>query len=133
MLRRNSTFLLLALLLLVLHPLQSDAQCSASVDLNTWSQQGPPTAGNWIVNPPGTQVVQTINGSPSFFVSPQSFINVRMTGSFSTPGPDDDFMGFVFGYQGAIGGAGPIYNMKTFLFDWNQVPHGCSNPGRYLV
>lgn len=96
------------------------AQCGSLVDLRSWTQQGPASSGDWVVNAGGTSVVQNINGLPTFFVSPQSFINVRMTGTFTTSGGDDDMMGFVFGYLTPIASPGPNYNVNTWLFDWKQ-------------
>ena len=130
--RINQLIVFFALLGGLLQPMTVSGQCSAIVDLNTWTQEGPASSGVWTVNGAGTSVVQSINGSPTFFVSPQSFINVRMTGTLATQGPDDDFMGFVFGYNGPFGGAGPNYDFDCYLFDWNRNPHGCANPGRAL-
>ena len=115
---------------------ESKGQCSSIIDLNTWAQEGPAGNGNWVVNAAGTQVTQTINGQPTFFVSPQNFINVRMTGTIVTTGSDDDFIGFVFGYRDPFGGAGPTYPIETWLFDWkrgNQTVGGVFvEQGRYL-
>src|SRR5690554_3436137 len=70
------------------------------IDLNTWTEEGAPSNGNWVVSGDGSSVNQTINGDPTFFVSPNNFLNTAFDGSFSvnTTG-DDDFIGFVFGYQ----------------------------------
>lgn len=106
------------------------AQCSAIIDLNTWSQEGPAANGSWAVNVAGTQVTQGINGLPTFFVSPQNFINVRMNGTIVTTGGDDDFIGFVFGYRGPFGGGGPNYNVNTWLFDWKR---GTQTVGGFTV
>lgn len=111
-------------------------QCSALIDLNTWTQEGPAASGNWVVNGAGTQLTQTINGQPTFFVSPQDFINVRITGTIrvNTTG-DDDFVGFVFGWQ-PIGTTGPNYTLDCMLFDWkqgNQTNAGyAAQQGKYL-
>jgi len=112
------------------------AQCSSIIDLNTWSQEGPAANGNWAVNAAGTSVTQSINGYPTFFVSPQSFINVRITGTIVTTGNDDDFIGFVFGYRNPIGQTANPMPVDTWLFDWkrgNQTV-GTSNidEGQYL-
>ena len=90
--------------------------CGDSIDLNTWTQRGDPASGNWTVTPDGHSVYQSVNApSPTFFVSPEEFINVQLTGSFITTDSDDDWMGFVFGYRD------PIDNPTTqnyHLFDW---------------
>ena len=112
------------------------SQCSSLIDLNTWTQQGPAANGNWNVNAAGTSLTQTINGFPTFFVSPQSFINVRMTGTISTTGGDDDFIGFVFGYREPINQPTNPMPVDTWLFDWkrgNQTVNGFNiQQGRYL-
>lgn len=114
-------------------PWQVQSQCSQIVDLNTWSRAATTTSGNWVVNAAGTSVEQTINGQPSFFVSPQEFINVRMRGTFRTTNTDDDFMGFVFGWQDPTLISGTTWDFDGYLFDWSQVPHFNANAGRYLV
>lgn len=106
------------IMLLIGHTAYS--QCSSIIDLNTWIQEGPPASGAWTVNAAGTSLTQTINGMPTFFVSPQDFINVRISGTIrvNTTG-DDDLVGFVFGWQ-PIGNTGPSYNVNSLLFDWKQ-------------
>ncbi len=121
------------LFLLWIVPQSVEAQCSANIDFNTWTVEGPPANGNWNVNAPGTSVTQTINGLPTFFVSPEEFINVRITGTISTSGGDDDYIGFVFGYRNPISQPGPNYPMQTMLFDWKQGNQGTATEGRYLV
>ena len=86
------------------------------IDLNTWSQQGAAGNGNWSVAVDGSSVLQTINGLPSFFVSNESFINKEFSGTFGVEtASDDDFMGFVFGYNGLD---------DFYLFDWKQGAQG---------
>ncbi|MFC2110850.1 HYR domain-containing protein, partial [Bacteroidota bacterium] len=93
--------------------------CATTTNLNTWSQQGDPASGTWSVAPDGSSVFQSINGNPTFFVSPNNFINGTIEGSFGveTTG-DDDFIGFVFGYNGPYGATGTNYDF--LLFDWKQ-------------
>ncbi|MEM1000663.1 MAG: PKD domain-containing protein [Bacteroidota bacterium] len=95
-------------------------QCSSIIDLNAWTEQGPPVNGTWNVNPTGTTVTQTINSFPTFFVSPQEFINVRITGTLQSTGTDDDFIGFAIGYRNPLGGTGSVYPVETWLFDWKR-------------
>ncbi len=130
-----------ALLLFVALCFLAAATLSAQipVDLNTWSQQGPASNGVWDVSTDGSSVVQRINGNPTFFVSPETFLNTTIRGSFGveTTG-DDDYIGFVFGYQSpnAINGddAG---DFEFFLFDWKQGTQsfggGLANEGFNLV
>lgn len=97
--------------------------CGGAIDFNTWSVGGVAANGNWIVNPGGTSVEQTINGQPTWFLSPDDFINVIIQGSIEVnTNIDDDLVGFVFGYQNPIGVmANPASTYtKSFFFDWKQ-------------
>ncbi len=100
-------------------------QCLTDVDFFTWVQAGQPSNGNWIVQSGGTQVLQTINGEPTFFVTPADYINVRMRGRFRTTDNDNDFMGVVFGFKEPLG-ASDYFDM--WLFDWKQ---GTQNSGAF--
>ncbi|XQW86262.1 PEP-CTERM sorting domain-containing protein [Thalassotalea piscium] len=89
------------------------------IDLNTWSQKGSGSNGNWIVAADGSSVLQTINGEPTFFVSNDSFINKEFTGSFGVETTsDDDYIGFVFGFNGLD---------DFYLFDWKQADQNLSS------
>ncbi len=92
------------------------------VDLNTWSKQGDPSDGTWTVSSDGTTVLQSINGDPTFFVSPSDLFNDTITGTFGVESTgDDDYIGFVFGYQSPLGAGPGTYNdYEFFLFDWKQ-------------
>ncbi|GGW86554.1 hypothetical protein [Alteromonas halophila] len=99
--------LLSATLLATVLPAQA-----AIIDLNNWVQEGLSTSGNWNVATDGSSVLQTINGQPTYFVSPDSFINSEFTGSFSVSNDgDDDYIGFVFGFNGLD---------DYYLFDWKR-------------
>jgi|GEM_PF-1737301 len=94
----------------------------APVDLRAWREEGPPANGNWIVSGDGLSVLQTVNGNPTFFVSPDSFIDTVIRGRFrvETTG-DDDYVGFVIGYQSPLAAEGDDPNDFDFLlFDWKQ-------------
>lgn len=97
--------------------------CLTDVDFYTWQQAGMPANGNWIVENAGAQVRQTINGQPTFFLTPVDYINVRMKGKMRTTDGDDDFMGVVFGFKDPLG-ASDYFDM--WLFDWKQ---GTQNAG----
>ena len=101
---------------------------AAPVDLNTWSKKGPGGSGNWTVAGDGTSVFQSINGNPTFFVSPADFYNTTVVGSFGveTTG-DDDYIGFVFGYQTPQGTVSTDYDF--LLFDWKQGNQSGSSRG----
>ena len=88
------------------------------IDLNTWVKRGPTGNGNWTVAADGSSVFQSINGNPTFFVGPTSQINTTIRGSIEvqTTG-DDDYIGFVFGFNGPVGTGN---DMNYVLFDWKQ-------------
>jgi gliding motility-associated-like protein len=95
------------------------AQCGVAIDLNTWVEEGDPAYGDWQVTTGGDSVLQVINGEPTFFVSPDSFINVIIRGSISVnTANDDDWIGFVFGYQDPDTISPNYYDF--YLFDWKQ-------------
>src|SRR5690606_6053488 len=80
----------------------STAAFSATIpiDLNTWEKRGPSANGNWTVTPDGSSVFQSINGDPTFFVSPDNQINKTIRGSIRVETTtDDDYIGFVFGFN----------------------------------
>ena len=91
--------------------------CLTDVDFYTWVQAGQPANGNWVVQNGGAQIRQTVNGNPTFFVTPVDYINVRMKGKMRTTDGDDDYMGVVFGFKDPIG-ASDYFDM--WLFDWKQ-------------
>jgi hypothetical protein len=92
------------------------------IDLRTWKEEGPPGNGTWNVSADGASVQQTINGNPTFFVGPGTYINTTIRGKLrvETTG-DDDYIGFVFGYQSPIAANGdPETKFNFLLFDWKQ-------------
>lgn len=91
--------------------------CLTDVDFYTWQQAGQPANGNWVVQNAGAQVRQTINGLPTFYVTPTDYINVRMKGKMRTTDPDDDYIGVVFGFKEPLGASD---NYDMWLFDWKQ-------------
>lgn len=98
-----------------------------NVDLNTWSKKGPASNGNWVVHGSGDFVTQTINGSPTYFVSPNDFFNTTIEGKFQVLGTfDNDYIGFVFGYNEP----GQNSTDATFnLLDWKQANQSGSEAG----
>ncbi|MDY7016372.1 MAG: hypothetical protein SVX43_22800, partial [Cyanobacteriota bacterium] len=91
------------------------------IDLRTWTQEGLLANGRWVVSPDGSSVLQTINGRPTFFVSPDNFINATINGTFKVQDSDNDFIGFVFGYQSPFTANGnPENDFDFFLFDWKK-------------
>ena len=97
-----------------------EKKCAADIDLNSWVQEGNPATGDWDVDSLGTSVYQTENDDPTFFVSPNTYINTSIQGSFEIQSTvDDDFVGFVLGYEDPNSGTGYGEN-KFLLFDWKQ-------------
>jgi len=91
------------------------------VDLTNWSAltldySGGQSAGNWVVSGDKTSVTQTLNADPSFFLNNLNQTSYSMDGSWQVlTGSDNDFMGFVFGYQNSS---------NFYLFDWKQTSQG---------
>jgi hypothetical protein len=105
---------------------------STFVDLSTWEQQGDLSNGDWTLSNDNVFVTQLVNSDPTYYVSPNNFINGTVTGVFSVnTTADDDFIGFVFGYQSPVADLGDTPNDYDFLvFDWKQeaqnYPNGTS-------
>lgn len=98
--------------------LASFSASAAPIDLTSWVVDNSfdfpagQNAGNWVVSGGGTTVTQTVNGDPTLFLSPTSIGNIQgLTGTFSESTSDDDFVGFVFGFQNTS---------QFYLFDWKQ-------------
>jgi len=67
---------------------------------------------NWVKDLPNSVATQTVNADASFLLSDFSLSNDQMEGTWRVnTSSDDDFIGFVFGYQNP----GHFY-----LFDWKQ-------------
>ena len=90
---------------------------AAPVDLSGWTAltlsypggQGP---GSWVLEPGNTAVEQVINADPSFFLNNQNLSSYTVDGNWKVKTTsDDDYMGFVFGYQNSS---------NFYLFDWKQ-------------
>lgn len=99
--------------------LPSASLFAAAVDLSTWTPQNYTAgAGNWVVQPGNTTVLQTINGNPTVFLSNQSALGTQIQGNIRvTTTGDDDFIGFVLGFS-----AGDFANASAdyLLIDWKQ-------------
>jgi hypothetical protein len=95
------------------------AAAEIPIDLSTWQKRGPAANGIWTVAPDGNSVFQSVNGDPTFFVSPTNQINTTIRGSIrvETTG-DDDLIGFVFGFSGPVAAGN---DMDFVLFDWKQL------------
>ncbi|MEL6863280.1 MAG: gliding motility-associated C-terminal domain-containing protein [Bacteroidota bacterium] len=99
------------------------AQCPPIIDCDVprfpfWNQLNHPDFGRWVPSPIGDVVMHEINSKgPTFFVTPYDLIDVEILFNIQVlPNGDDDYWGFVFGYQAPFG-LDPIYH-KMYLFDW---------------
>ncbi len=114
--------------------LYANTALAGLVDLSTWSEEGP-GGGSWTVAGDNNSVIQSVNSAtPTFFISDDPFINSVFTGTIAveTTG-DDDFIGFVFGYQQPFSGNGDATTDFDFLlFDWKQANQDTGTEGFYL-
>lgn len=87
------------------------------IDLSSWSAltldyPGGQPAGNWVLGAGNTEVTQVVNADPSFYLNNINQTSYSIDGSWQVlSGGDDDYMGFVFGYQNSS---------NFYLFDWKQ-------------
>lgn len=77
---------------------------AAPVDLSLWSAESYDVvsgfgAGVWTVNAEGTSVTQSVNGQPTLFYSDFSAFGTEVSGTIRVSGSDDDYIGFVLGFQ----------------------------------
>ena len=85
------------------------------IDLNNWSPVG--GAATWEIVPGGRTVKQTANTSqPTFYVSDIDYMNVIVRGTILFEDSDDDFAGFVLGFQ-----------EDNSFFDFNIIEWGKSD------
>jgi len=87
------------------------------VDLTSWSAHtydltGGQPAGNWTLSNNNETITQTINADPSMYLNNLNQTSYQMDGSWRVnTTSDDDFMGFVFGYQDTS---------HFYIMDWKQ-------------
>jgi hypothetical protein len=68
---------------------------------------------NWALQAGNTSVLQTVNSDACLFIGDFSAVGQEIRGTWRVnTASDDDFMGFVFGYQG---------RGQYYLFDWKKV------------
>lgn len=102
------------------------------VDLSNWEQKGDPNDGTWDVQEGSRSLIQTINGNPTYYVSPDEEINKVFQGTIEvkTTG-DDDYIGFVLGYnEKTINGED---FEEYILFDWKQADQNPAKEGFRLA
>ena len=95
------------------------------IDLNTWTAESYPAvsgfgAGVWNVSVDGSSVTQTVNGQPTLFYSDFAAFNTTAIGTIrvSSTGGDDDFIGFVFGFDPGDTTDG---SADYLLVDWKRL------------
>lgn len=93
-------------------------------DLSTWQEDG---SGNWVVAGDNNSVNQTVNGNPAVFYGDFAGHGIALSGTVRvTTTGDDDFFGFVLGYNpGDLGAAATDF----LVIDWKQGAQsafGCS-------
>ena len=115
-------FITLALPLLL-----SGVAMAVPIDLSTWNAcqydfSGYQSPGNWVLSNNDETVTQTVNADPSMYLNGINQTSYEMDGTWQvTTTSDDDFMGFVFGYQDAS---------NFYLMDWKQ---NYQNEGSYGI
>lgn len=88
------------------------------VDLNSWQIDG---NGNWIIEGSGDTALQTLNSIPTVLFNGIDSQGTNLSGTISSlsTGGDDDFMGFVLGYDD-----NDLFGSNTttdyILIDWKQ-------------
>ena len=107
--RSGVTLLLLSFLAMTTH--------AGEIDLSSWSGltldfPDGQAASAWVLEPGNLGIVQTENADPSFYLNNIDDTGYTMSGSWQFIGDgDDDYMGFVFGYQNSS---------NFYLFDWKR-------------
>jgi len=88
------------------------------LDLSSWHSEdynfsGDQASSKWILSNDKLTVIQKINADPSFYLNNINQTSYEMDGSFQVKTTDDDdFIGFVFGYQN---------DRQFYIFDWKQL------------
>lgn len=101
------------------------ASLEAPIFLDTWQQEGDPGAGNWVVAADGRSVNQSVNGNPSFYVSPDDYFERVIRGTIHVGIGDDDIIGFVFGYQGPFSAEGDAEDeIYSWVLSWKGRTQG---------
>jgi len=91
-----------------------------TLDLSGWSEYtydlGGQDPGNWVLASDNKSVTQTVNADPSMYLNNVNQTSYQMDGSWKVnTTSDDDFMGFVFGYQD---------DSHFYIMDWKQGAQG---------
>lgn len=102
------------------------------IDFFGWTEAGDEDAGSWAVNEDGGGVIQSLNGAPTFLISPDNYFDSRIDGTLRTgDAGDDDIIGFVFGYDAAA--AVTPTAIKGFVLLWKGGTQGGAIEGLRLL
>lgn len=132
--RRHVIPLLSLLLVLTGLALPAAGQGPIDFDLRGWTPLGP--GGDWQVSADGLEVIQQDNGSPFFFVSPETVIDATITGTFEVETTnDDDYVGFVFGFTAPT--ETDTHTYDYVVLSWKQTDQGgfggCTAPAGFTL
>ncbi|WP_438968822.1 HYR domain-containing protein, partial [Nonlabens sp.] len=110
----------------------AEAACAIPISLTNWIQEGDLSNGSWTLSNSDFTVTQGTNSNPTFFVSQENYFNTSIQGEFGVfTTTDDDFFGFVLGYQ-APTNANPN-NYQMILFDWKQADQSGAMAGMRVM
>ncbi|HYC55494.1 MAG TPA: hypothetical protein VEL28_11230 [Candidatus Binatia bacterium] len=92
------------------------AAAPVPIDLSTWTvvqyEHASQPDASWVLSDGNTVATQIVNADPSILVADFDIDNTEIIGSWRVDTTnDDDFMGFVFGYQNRC---------QYYLFDWKK-------------
>ncbi len=128
-------FLFIGVCSLLLSLLSYAQQCVQTLDFNTFETRGLSPTIDWHVDYPQSVTCFSSDWQPSFFVTPDNLLNVRITGSLyiDASSNDNDFVGFVMGYQQPVNG-GMQNEHEFYLFDWKKTAETAPTPyGAYYA
>ncbi|PLX32993.1 MAG: hypothetical protein C0604_04305 [Clostridiales bacterium] len=122
--KKSMAIFFAALMMISIAPKEAKAAGLEYIDLSTWEQKSTSGSGTWTLEEGNRTVTQSVNGSPTFYVSPDDIIDKVVQGTIQVKTTsDDDFIGFVFGFKEPAGINSYPYDF--YLFDWkksNQSP-----------
>ncbi len=128
-------FIFIGIFSLLLFVLSYAQQCIQTLDFNTFEKRGLSPTIDWHVDYPQSVTCFSSDWQPSFFVTPDDLLDVRITGSLyiDASSNDNDFVGFVMGYQQPANG-GMQNEHEFYLFDWKKTAETAPAPyGAYYA
>ncbi len=96
--------------------------CEGIANYYQWSQVG--DNGDWTIKNSGTELYQSVNGQPTFFVSNAEYGSAIFEGKMKTDDTDDDYFGMVFGWKGSG---------DFFAIDWKKATQLSMKKGLRLI